>query len=404
MVAAVGTVLSFALLLAGPESWRGAYAFSWLFAFFFFLTLTFGGCFWVLLHNVSNSGWGTSVRRVMENVGYVFPFMVIFGLPLLFPPVQRFLYEWMTAHRAATGDVAEYLHEHNHLLSDKYWYLNLPFWHARFFAYFLLLGWIIQRLRKWSVRQDTDPEPGTERLLRSRGASAWSIPVFALVVTFASLDWVMGLDYKWYSTIWGVYIFAGSALGGMAVIIMITILLRREGYLKHVAGPEHDHLMGKLAFAFTVFWAYIAFSQYFLIWYGNITEETSYYLLRNTEQWNTLSTMLVFAHFAVPFLLLIRADVKKNPKFMLGVSAYLLAVHLLDVYHMIIPERGPSVGNVLNGAPELWIGGAWSWLLDLLALIVVGAGFMSFLLRNTGSAALYPHRDPRILESANMHN
>jgi len=318
--------------------------------------------------------------------------------------VQKYLYEWMGPHRAgmAEGDLAGYLHEHDHLLALKSWYLNLPFWHVRFFAYFILLGLVIHRLRRWSVEQDSDPRPGTARLFRARGASAWGIPVFALVLTFAAVDWVKGLDYKWFSTMWGVHVFAGSALASMALIIIVTILLRRAGHLRRVVGPEHDHLMGKLAFAFTVFWAYIAFSQFFLIWYGNITEETRYYLLRNTGHWNTLSILLVFGHFAAPFLLLIRADVKRKPGYMLVVAGYLLVMHLLDVFHMIIPERGPSVGNVLGGEPVLWIGG--SWIFDVAALVVVGAGFLYFLLRNLGSVALYPHRDPRILESANMHN
>ncbi len=269
-------------------------------------------------------------------------------------------------------------------------------------VYFLLLGFVIWRMRKFSVEQDTDPNPGTKRLFAARRFSAFGIPCFAVVLTFAAIDWVKGLDYTWFSTMWGVYVFAGSALNAMAVIIIVTILLRRKGYLKNVVGPEHDHLMGKLAFAFTVFWAYISFSQFFLIWYANITEETRYFLLRNTESWNTLSVFLVFGHFAVPFLLLIRADVKKKPGYMLGVAGYLLFMHLLDVYHMIIPERGPSVGNVVDHAPALWISG--SFFADILALVIVGSGFLFFLLRNLGSVALYPHRDPRILESANVHN
>ena len=407
----VATIAILGLKL-GSESFRGAWSFAWLYGFFFFLTLSLGGCFWTLLHNLTNSGWGTSVRRVMENVGFVFPFMFLFAIPLLFPSVQVFLYEWMDKQRDITGNwllgggAYDKLHHspdaHDHLVAAKHWYLNIPFWYFRFFAYFAILGFIIWRLRKWSIEQDTDPNPGTARLLRSRRASAWGVPCFAVVLTFAAIDWIKGLDYTWFSTMWGVYVFAGSALNSMAVIILVTILLRRQGYFKNVVGPEHDHLMGKLAFAFTVFWAYISFSQYFLIWYANLTEETRYFLLRNTENWNVLSILLVFGHFAIPFLLLIRKDLKQRTGYMLGVACYLLFMHMLDVYHMIIPERGPSVGIVANGEPELWMGGAW--LLDLLAFAIVGCGFVYFLLRNISSAALYPHRDPRILESANVHN
>lgn len=412
LVAAGGFVLSVPFLFGwiGSDTLQGSYVFSWLWAFFFFVTLSLGGCFWTLLHNVSNSGWGTSVRRVMENVGFVFPFMIVFALPFLFPTVQQYLWEWMEKHREAGGGLFQSakdgLHhgQHaDHLLYVKNWYLNITFWYARFFIYFALLGFIIWRLRKWSIAQDTDPNPGTARLFRARRASAWGIPCFAVVLTFLSIDLVKGLDYKWFSTMWGVYVFAGSALNSMAVIILVTILLRRQGYLKNVVGPEHDHLMGKLAFAFTVFWAYITFDQYFLIWYANITEETRYYLLRNTEWWNAVSILLVFGHFAVPFLLLIRQDLKRRTSFMVVVACYLLFMHMIDVYHMIIPERGPSV-SMAAGLPELklWLGG--SFFGDIIAFAIVGAGFVFFLLRNIASAALYPHRDPRILESANVHN
>lgn len=410
--ALLGTVISFAILLGvfgSGTQLQGSYSFSWLFAFFFFTTLAMGGCFWTLLHNVSNSGWGTSVRRVMENVGYVFPWMIVFAIPLLFPGVQQFLYEWMAGHRDTPDgvDVKEHLHHtNNHLLYAKHWFLNIPFWYIRFFAYFAILGFVIHRIRKLSIDQDTDPNPGIKRLIRARRDASWGVPVFAVVLTFLAIDLVQGLDYTWFSTMWGVYVFAGSALNSMAVIIIVTILLRRMGYLKNVVGPEHDHLMGKLAFAFTVFWAYISFDQYFLIWYANITEETRYFILRNTEGWNYVSIFLVFGHFAAPFLLLIRQDLKRNNFYMLIVAGYLLFMHAIDIYHMIIPERGPSVTKFLSpNEPELWK--LWlngSFFGDIFAFLTVGCGFVFILLRNLGSAALYPHRDPRILESANVHN
>lgn len=410
----IGFLVSILLLLGAlGRGIQGSYSFSWLYAFFFFATLALGGCFWTLLHNISNSGWGVSVRRVMENVGYVFPWMIIPVIPLLLPQVQEFLYEWMEKHRMAGGGIgksaADGLHhgEHtDHLLSSKYWYLNISFWYVRVFAYFALLGFVIHFLRKLSVDQDQDPEPGVSRLYRARFHSCWGVPVFAVVLTFLAIDLVKALDYKWFSTMWGVYVFAGSALNAMAVIILITIFLRRMGYLKNVVGPEHDHLMGKLAFAFTVFWAYISFDQYFLYWYANITEETRYFVLRNTGGWNYVSILLVFGHFAAPFLLLIRQDLKRRNSYMIVVAGYLLFMHMIDVYHMIIPERGPSVSKILNpDDPEkwtLWLKG--SMIGDVLAFVTVGAFFLFILLRNLGSVALYPHRDPRILESANVHN
>jgi hypothetical protein len=215
----------------------------------------------------------------------------------------------------------------------------------------------------------------------------------------------MGLDYKWFSTMWGVYLFAGSTLNSMAVIILVCAWLKSQGHLKHVTGPEHFHIMGKLLFAFTTFWAYIAFSQYFLIWYANITEETSYFLIRNTGNWNIGMMLLVLFHFIIPFVVLLQAWLKKNYKYLSIIAAYTLCMHALDHYLISIPERGVSLGNMkpeVFGAIAPSIPGAfWG---DILAFVTIGAAFLFFLLRALGQHSLYPNRDPRILESANISN
>lgn len=404
-VMVIGTLVSLYLLFLAPEKVRGSFAYSWVFAFYFFLTLSIGGIFWTLLHNVSNSGWGTSVRRVFENVGATYPWVFLFGIPLLFPQVNQYLYEWMNTHREAAGVVKNHLKEHDHLLYSKYWFLNQTFWYFRFAFYGLGLSSVIWYLRKLSTAQDTDPNPGTARLFKARYHSTYTFIIFALTITFTGFDFLMGLDYKWFSTMWGVYLFSGSVLNSMAVIILVCAWLKSQGHLKHVTGPEHFHIMGKLLFAFTVFWAYIAFSQYFLIWYANITEETSYYLVRNTGNWNTASIALVFLHFVVPFVILLQAWLKKNPKYLSIVAVYTLCMHVLDHYLISIPERGISLGNIkpdVFGGISVSIPGAfWG---DILAFITIGAAFMFFLLRALGQHSLYPNRDPRILESANFTN
>lgn len=407
-IAVVGTVISLVVLFGGfGEKFQGQYSYSWLFAFYFFLTLSIGGCFWTLLHNVSNSGWGTSVRRTFENLGATYPWMFLFGLPLLFPQVQQYLYEWMNIHRAAEGDIKEHLHEVDHLLYAKYWYMNLPFWYVRVIFWGVGLSAVIIYLRKLSVAQDTDPNPGTERLMKARFHSTYTLIIFALTITFTGFDFMMGLDYKWFSTMWGVYLFSGSALNSMAVIILIAAFLKSQGHLKHVTGPEHFHIMGKLLFAFTVFWAYITFSQFFLIWYANITEETSYFLIRNTGNWNIANIVLVFGHFVIPFIVLLQAWLKRNPKYLSIIAVYTLVMHVLDHYLIAIPERGVSLGGQ-HMPSEVWpdiqvsIPGAfWG---DIFAFITIGAAFVFFLLRAIGQNSLYPNRDPRILESANLSN
>jgi hypothetical protein len=278
------------------------------------------------------------------------------------------------------------------------------------------LSLVILGLRKLSVAQDSDPNPGTSRLFRARFHSTYTLIIFALTITFAGFDWLKGLDYTWFSTMWGVYLFAGSALNSMAVIIITVTLLKRAGYMKHVVSPEHFHIKGKLLFAFTVFWAYIAFSQFFLIWYANITEETKYYLIRNTEGWNIASIALVFGHFVIPFVILLQAWLKKNPVMLSIMAAYTLVMHVLDHYLISIPERSVSIYAMAKfGTPEQKAalghladvvtttvpGAFWG---DILAFAAIGSGFLFFYLRNLGSNNLYPNRDPRILESANVSN
>ncbi len=410
-VAAIGTLVSVYGLFFAPPRFSGPYAYSWLFAFCFYLTLSLGGCFWTLLHNVTNSGWGTSVRRTFENLGSTYPWMCLFGLPLLCPHVQQYLYEWMNIHREAVGPVKDYLNHEASLLYHKYWFMNLPFWYGRVIFWGVGLSVVILGLRKLSTDQDTDPNPGTARLFKARYHSTYTLIIFALTVTFIGFDFLLGLDYKWFSTMWGVYLFAGAALNSMAVIILVCTWLKSQGHLKHVTGPEHFHLMGKLLLTFTIFWAYIAFSQYFLIWYANQTEETSYFLIRNTGEWNRAMIALVFGHFVIPFVILLQAWLKKNPKALAIVAVYTLCMHALDHYLITIPERGISLGgehmskgDAFAGLGPLQVSIPGAFWGDIFAFVTLGAAFLYFLLRALGQHSLYPNRDPRILESANVSN
>ncbi|TDU80976.1 hypothetical protein EI77_00278 [Prosthecobacter fusiformis] len=407
------------------------FAYSWLFAFFFAFTFVCGGCFWILLHSASNSGWGVAVRRLWEQLANMVLPLAFLGLPLLVPQVQTHLYEWMNHHREAKtqlhaadhGDsahkaeatdathaadadhhemhsVKDALHHmslsnpHLHILVEKYGYLNINGWYLRFAFYFFILWHIARTLRKKSVKQDGDGD--IQHTIKSRTFSCRWLLFYALTVTFAAVDWLMTLDYSWFSTMWGVYIFAGCAWASMALTILLVTWLKGLGYLKLVVTQEHYHLMGKLLFAFTVFWAYIAFSQYFLIWYANITEETRFYLTRNTEGWRWVSIFIVIGHFIGPFVLLLSQPRKKNPAVISLVCLWILFMHMVDIYWNVIPERGPSLGI------GWWVDGAW--IGDIVALLaVVGTSGFIFL-RSLSRYSLYPCRDPRLLESANVIN
>jgi len=386
-----------------------SFAYSWLFAIFVCFTLVAGGCFWILLHNASNSGWGVVVRRLFENLGFMVVFLFIFAIPLLFPSVQTHLWEWMNHHRDAAAEAAKlggdattlsvlhhmtHANPHLHVLAEKFGYLNIPFWNIRFFLYFIILGGMAWKLRSEFLAQEKDGS--MKHTVRARQWSCVLLFPFALTITFAAVDWVMGLDYNWFSTMWGVYIFAGCAWSSMALMLLIVSYLRSIGYLKQVVSEEHYHLMGKLLFTFTVFWAYIAFSQYFLIWYANIPEETRWYLVRNTDSWRWVSIFIVIGHFIAPFILLLSQPRKKNIKLTCAIAVWVLFMHVVDLYWNIIPERGPSLGK------GVWVAG--TWIGDIFALCAVfgSLGFLYF--RQLGANSLYAWRDPRLMESVNVRN
>jgi hypothetical protein len=406
LVGALGLIASAFFFFTKTDT----FAYSWLFAVFFTFTFVVGGCFWILLHSASNSSWGVAVRRIWENLANMILAMGIFAAPLLLPQVQKPLYEWMGHHRTAAEhahhdhtSVKEALHHmsvenpHLHALVSKFGYMNLNTWfswYTRFFLYFLILWHIARTLRNKSLKQEQDGD--IKHTISARLFSCRWLLFYALTVTFAAYDWLVGLDYLWFSTMWGVYIFAGCAWASMGLTILVITWLRGLGYMKKVVTDEHYHLMGKLLFAFTVFWAYIAFSQYFLIWYANITEETRFYLIRNTEGWRWVSIFIVIGHFVGPFLLLLSQPRKKNPVVVSLVCLWILFMHLVDIYWNVIPERGPSLGI------GVWV--EYAWIQDIAALCAV-FGTMGFLyLRGLAKYSLYPWRDPRLIESVNVIN
>ncbi|MEC7863244.1 MAG: hypothetical protein VYC70_11540, partial [Verrucomicrobiota bacterium] len=388
LIGAVTLVISLAILFLGSEELTDSFSYSWLFACYYFFTIAVGGLFWVLLHHVSNSGWGIAVRRVMEHLANMLPFSFIFFIPILILTEPReALYEWMELLHTNPDDV---------LLKGKAPYLTMGFFFFRFAAYAISLCGMAWLMRRWSLSQDRTGD--VKYTFLARRFSAGFVPVFAICCTFMAFDLLMGLDYAWFSTMWGVYIFAGSALSSMAVIILTVTFLRSKGSLNKVVSIEHYHIMGKLMFAFTVFWAYIAFSQFFLYWYAKITEETKFYILRNTEGWHYVSLFLVFGHFVIPFVFLLRQQAKKDMRQICAACCWVLFVHLIDIYWIIIPERGPSI----TGGDKLMI--SYGILIDALAFIAVGSCMVWIFLRSIGKHSIYPSRDPRLLESTRLVN
>ena len=369
-----------AVIALGLAAWGAfdspkQFAFSWLFAFTFFFTITAGSLFWILVHHAVDADWSVVVRRQLENVAWLFPVLAVLFIPIVLN--AHTLFKWMNIAPGVDP-----------LLDGKSAYLNQPFFWARAAFYFLFFSTAIFLLRRNSLRQDKDGDP--RYTWSSRKMVFPMLPLFALSLTFGAFDWLMGLNYHWFSTMWGVYIFAGSALSSMCVLVLLVTALRSAGYLQGVVSIEHYHIMGKLMLAFTVFWAYIGFSQYMLIWYANIPEETVYFLRRNTASWNTLNIILVIGHFFIPFVILLFQATKKKPLLLCSVAVWILCMHLLDMYVIVLPSYHEAGFNP-------------SWL-DLVCFVAVGATMAAIFMKRLGDAPLWPLRDPRLARSLNLKN
>ena len=370
-VAAIGAVLGGIAYTQNHEQ----FAFSWLFGFAVVFTLVAGAAFWNILHHATDSEWSVLIRRQVENIASIFPLLVIGFLPLLLlcAPI---LWKWWNVPHGVDA-----------LLDNKEAFLNKPFFIVRAALYFCLLGVVVWTLRRHSCAQDTDGLPSHSFAMRK--ASIAGLPVFAVSLTFAAVDWLMGLDYHWFSTMWGVYVFAGAAGSSMSLIVLVVSWLRKNGYLRAV-NQEHYHTMGKFMLAFTVFWAYIGYSQYMLIWYANMPEETIYFKIRNTEGWHILSTLLVAGRFFLPFPVLLFQATKKNVKLICAVAVWIILMQVLDLYVVVLPvlhQTGPSLS-----------------IFDVSGLLAVGGLAFGLYFKNLGSAPVFPLRDPRLEGSVNLHN
>src|ERR1700720_2299134 len=317
VVAVIALVLCAVGAIVNPHQ----FGYSWLFAFAFFFTLCAGCFFWTIVHHATDADWSVVVRRQLENIAVLLVALAILFIPILL--LRRHLYSWMDIPPGV-----------EHSLDAKRAYLNWYFFLVRavvFLGFFLCAAIV---LRSLSVKQDKDGNPRFTILMRK--LAFISLPMFALCLTFGAFDWLMSLNYRWFSTMFGVYIFAGAAGSSMSLLVLVITALRKAGYLDGVVTLEHYHIMGKWMLAFCVFWAYIGFSQYMLIWYANMPEETEYFIRRNTESWNSLSLFLVIGRFFVPFALLLLRSPKKKARQLCLIAGWLVFMQAVDIYIVIL--------------------------------------------------------------------
>lgn len=372
VAAVLGAVVCAILGAANPRQ----FFFSWLVSFLFFLSLALGALFFVLIQYASQGSWGIVVRRIGETVFATIPVLAALSVPVFLG--LRDLYAWAVPGAA----------EHDALLHWKAPYLNVPFFLARGAVYLGAWSLIAVFYYRGSRGQDVTGDPGVSARLRRLAGP--SIIVLAVTQTFASFDWIMSLTPHWYSTIFGVYFFAGSFVGFIALLSVVVVAMRRAGLLDTIISAEHLHDIGKFLFAFTAFWAYIAFSQFFLMWYANLPEETIWYKARLEGSWLRVSLFLMVGHFIAPFFYLMGRSVKRTGATLAAGGAWLLAMHFVDLYWQVMPTLHPEGlrPSALDGAALLAVGGCF----------VAAAGW---LMRRQ---ALVPVRDPRLAESLAFEN
>jgi hypothetical protein len=371
-IGTLGLVVSLALRAGDPKQ----FAFSWLVAFLFWLSLALGALFFVLIHFATQAGWGIVVRRLAENTMGTLPLFALLFLPVTLGMGE--LFPWING--IALGK--------DHVLIGKAPYLNTSFFVGRAVAYFACWSAIALFYLRRSRTQDATASPTISANLRRFSGPA--IILLALTQTFAAVDWIMSLNPYWYSTIFGVYWFAGSFVSFFAFLTLMVLVLKRAKLMAGAVGSEHFHDLGKLLFAFTVFWAYIGFSQYFLIWYGNIPEETIFFRSRAVGSWASVSLLLAAAHFVIPFFFFMPRTVKRNPALLAIGATWLIVMHGVDLYWLVMPALHPQ--------------GVAFCMLDVASFLTVGGFFFAGVTFLMLGSPLVPVGDPRLPESLSFEN
>ena len=349
----------------------GQFFHSYLLAYIFWVAIALGCLAILMLQHVTGGAWGLVIRRLLESATRTIPLMALLFLPLALG--MRVLYVWARPEEVSRGAILQY----------KSFYLSVPFFWLRAAFYFLVWYTLARFLNKWSLEQDRAAQPRIARRLQA--LSAPGLVLFGLTATFASVDWVMSLEPEWFSTIFGLLFIAGQGLSAMAFVIAAVVILAKQKPLSQVISPGHLHDLGKLLLAFVMIWAYFAFSQYLIIWSGNLPEEIAWYLHRLQSGWRLIGLTLVIFHFVAPFSLLLSRAVKREANVILKVAAALLFVRLIDLYWLIAPEFHRDGVSV-------------SWL-DVLLPASLGSIWLGCFVWQLRGRALLPVHDPQFDEA-----
>ncbi len=356
----------------------------WLLGFILWAGIAFGGLGILMLQYVTGGAWGVVIRRVVEACARTIPFVGLLFLPIAFGVYE--LYEWAN-------------HPEDKIIAWRGIYMQPAWWVARTVVYFIVFSAMAYLLSGWGAKQDAsaDYEESAKWLGRATAVSAPGIVLFVALVTFASVDWMMTLEPHWFSTMWGFLFTAGWALSCFCFSVAILAYFSDKPPLDRVLGKRHFHDIGKLMLALVMIWAYFNFSQYLIIWSGNLTEETPFYLVRSKGGWGAMGLFLIVFHFAFPFLILLMQDFKRKAKWLAAIALFIIFMRLVDMYYIIGPS--PKIGEFKLHLLEVPFRlSPW----DIVAPIAIGGIWFALFVWQLRKRPLVPLNDP-FFENAIKH-
>jgi hypothetical protein len=357
------------------------FSYSYLLAYMFFLSICLGGWFLSMVHHLFDASWSVATRRLCEHLACLlgWPMLVLF-LPIALH-AKKYIYDWMAK-----------LEHPDHALAAKYPLFTFNGCIIAALICFAIWWFFPWRLRYWSLQQDVTGK--AECTFKMRVLSCMGIVLFAFTLTLAAIMLIKALMYEWASTMFGVWYFAASIWTTLATVYIITMLMQRTTALRLVVRENTYYMLGSLLFAFTVFWAYISFAQYFIIWNANMPEETFWFVLREKGTWWFIGAIvIIFGHFFLPFLSLLRIDVKMKLTTMLPICLWAWFMHFIDLEFQIMPALPERAGGFLSAG----------LLMDVACMMVIGGILAIIFLKSVASHPVYPLKDPRIAEAMGVY-
>ena len=355
---------------------------SWLLGFIFWGGIALGSLGVLMLQYLTGGAWGIVIRRTLEAATRTLPLIFLLFIPLAIGVYTRTFYDW--THLPLT----------DHVMEQRGVFMTPWAWILRSLIYFSLWGVMVYLLNNWSAMQDKTTTVEESRLLLEK-ASRFSGPtmvIYCLVVTFAAVDWMLSLDAHWFSTMWGLLFVAGWALSCFCFVVAITAYLSDKAPMDRVIGKRHFHDLGKLILALVMVWAYFNFSQFLIIWSGNLPEETGWLLTRMKNGWGFIGVGLILFHFAFPFLVLLQQDFKRHAKWIATLAIFILAMRLVDMFYLIGPSNRVMPGGLEQGAFYV------SWL-DFVAPVAVGGIWLWWFFGELLKRPIVPAKDPYFEEA-----